>query len=102
MMYPLESKPPARWGTALHWQTAFPNLIACYSTVLLNTTKESAGTLLLAITLKLVLYYTRINDNSCAAAALGQVAEDEPCATSNATKKKRNYVLHLTVMKWFI
>jgi len=33
------------------------------------------------------LYYTRISDHYRAATALRQVAEDEPCATSNATKK---------------
>jgi hypothetical protein len=52
-----------------------------------HTPKESAGTLLLAIALKFVLYYTRISNHSCAATGLRQVAEDEPCATFNANKK---------------
>jgi len=91
----------------LPYLSKFNSLLFYYSAYnrLLNTChtpKESPGTLLLAIALKLVLYYTRISDHSCAAAALRQVAEDEPCATSNATKKTQlcipfdyNEIVHL-------
>jgi len=42
--------------------------------------------------LEIVLYYTRISDHSCAATGLRQVADDEPCATFNATKKTQLYI----------